>query len=144
MTIQFQFHAGSIKTGYLPAAQFPFPLFQFHAGSIKTAMRLPEPATQFGFQFHAGSIKTFEHRRVILLFLGFNSTLVRLRRTDAFNHCASNQKFQFHAGSIKTEHKGCPYNVHLGFQFHAGSIKTGRVTIFIVIWTRVSIPRWFD
>ncbi len=53
--------------------------FQFHIGSIKTRGSGRVDADVSMFQFHIGSIKTKASLSPDTLFIGFNSTLVRLR-----------------------------------------------------------------
>ena len=58
----FQFHKGSIKTGYIGDELVQYDKFQFHKGSIKTNGRKYFEKVLTKFQFHKGSIKTYLSR----------------------------------------------------------------------------------
>ncbi len=77
--------------------------FQFHAGSIKAAQSPALHERVRAFQFHAGSIKAFFLAIPLLIFIGFNSTLVRLKHVPLPAGGQVLIRFQFHAGSIKVE-----------------------------------------
>ena len=59
------------------------------------------PLISFLFQFHNGSIKGFSGNRPMNRYLCFNSTMVRLKVTEAAKYGYIESVFQFHNGSIK-------------------------------------------
>jgi len=143
-------------------------LFQSHAGSIEARCGARFRATGSGFQSHAGSIEaTLNIDDHPVVDLGFNPTLVRLRRSWRRRPGWRWPRFQSHAGSIEAALIGniicigslCfnPTLVRLRplprggicfnltrFQSHAGSIEASHKVDKKPSIHSVSIPRWFD
>ncbi len=67
---------------------------------------------------------------------GFNSTLVRLRRTADKSGISRSTSFQFHIGSIKTPFPESCNGVITQFQFHIGSIKTTTLARLLIAEVR--------
>ena len=60
-------------------------LFQFHYGTIKSKFAKENGFQGFVFQFHYGTIKRIlRHLSIVLYFLNFNSTMVRLKAGHKF------------------------------------------------------------
>ena len=76
--------------------------FQFHNGSIKRRSPPRRRTSSRTFQFHNGSIKSLWCLRIAVIFVSFNSTMVRLKGCPSRMETALREKFQFHNGSIKS------------------------------------------
>ena len=122
-------------------------------------LKVPACTCQVGnvvFQFHYGTIKRKDKSCVLLLYVHFNSTMVRLKVADAakeqsyaanFNSTMVRLKalplldyvtsgvFQFHYGTIKSRDIAKETNQANIFQFHYGTIK--RSTIYVKVGTMV-------
>ena len=70
---------------------------------------------------------------VVLLFIGFNSTMVRLKEQHSNNTKHPNERFQFHNGSIKSIPTDSWDRPPRTFQFHNGSIKRMTDKVFEVL-----------
>ena len=77
---QFQFHKGTIKTGFSNSKSVSICYFNSIKVQLKHAADLDIPKDTIRFQFHKGTIKTRKRRR-------------QLSRI---------YEFQFHKGTIKT------------------------------------------
>ena len=75
--------------------------FQFHKGTIRTILFDNFFVKTFGFQFHKGTIRTFGFGLIIKDNYHFNSIKVRLER-DAWKAKNPAPSFQFHKGTIRT------------------------------------------
>jgi len=162
----FQFHSGSIQTptafGFsFDSTCFNSTLVRFKLGkagadrhfSLWVSIPLWFDSNKsetirrgflLGFQFHSGSIQTQHPPEQVEAEPGFNSTLVRFKRSFFSLSCASFVRFQFHSGSIQTVENFCLYHDEGKFQFHSGSIQTSRDFLYVKSLCLVSIPLWFD
>jgi len=89
-------------------------------------------------------LKLSQYQKLTEGFIGFNSTMVRLKQGKLGFDISVSSTFQFHNGSIKTYLNYLLYQLHLLFQFHNGSIKTRLIGIICHGMEYVSIPQWFD
>ena len=81
----FQFHYGTIKSKFAKENGFQGFVFQFHYGTIKSKFAKENGFQGFVFQFHYGTIKRIlRHLSIVLYFLNFNSTMVRLKAGHKF------------------------------------------------------------
>ena len=96
--------------------------FQSHAGSIEARKPSVEAGNEDSFNPTLVRLRPFIRKEPPVTYLSFNPTLVRLRpyREDASR-------------------------IHPSlFQSHAGSIEAAMWRRLCIIFTVVSIPRWFD
>ena len=110
-----------------------------HARKLSVRIELPR------FQSHAGSI---EAGRVdlahILRHVGFNPTLVRLRRRLRADPAGPGPSFNPTLVRLRQGAGTRSRNTDPTFQSHAGSIEAHLFPRLVGAWAAVSIPRWFD
>ena len=80
-------------------------IFQFHKGTIKTGLSTALAGEQSVFQFHKGTIKTQELSSMYSTHANFNSIKVQLRPKGSSRSRLQSFQFQFHKGTIKTQQR---------------------------------------
>ena len=84
LAMKFQFHKGTIKTGFRNDRRYDADIFQFHKGTIKTVCHLRPSWCLHAFQFHKGTIKTKNRFVCYAPYYDFNSIKVQLRPTRQY------------------------------------------------------------
>ena len=98
---RFQFHKGTIRTGWRTSLPVRSVLFQFHKGTIRTELNLWVRTNPRIFQFHKGTIRTMKRYVTTLSESNFNSIKVRLELFGDDSEAVT-LTFQFHKGTIRT------------------------------------------
>ena len=81
---------------------------------------------------------------MMVRFISFNPTLVRLRPSSSSPAAITYRRFQSHAGSIEARPGPHQPERQIPFQSHAGSIEAPSAPDRVRVVEGVSIPRWFD
>ena len=128
-----------------------FCRFQFHDGTIKSGFAMSRHPWSWLFQFHDGTIKSYISGIPTYRIMNFNSTMVRLKENEAQNHFSQLQYFNstmvrlkvspiifklsfvfWYFNSTMVRLKG---NNHMDwfevilFQFHDGTIKSSDINV---------------
>ena len=119
----FQFHSGTIKAMLRLPFRKPTAGFQFHSGTIKAVWIGINEGVIFQFQFHSGTIKAARLRMMPSWKPYFNSTLVRLRLSDAVKTYLGYERFNSTLVRLRLYGGQIIRSNTIVFQFHSGTIK---------------------
>ena len=105
-------------------------LFQFQYGAIKSVVPVIALSPNHKFQFQYGAIKRFIHPCGAIVFLDFNSSMVRLRGGTVVYAFSNNGNFNSSMVRLRVIGYSDGHEVYREFQFQYGAIKRPFAPVF--------------